>query len=187
MADPIDKKDIEEAVEKLKAAWGWLIAIGIISIIGGFFCFANPFAATLTVDYLAGFMFIFVGVAQIMQAFSTRGSGGFMWALGMGILSLLVGAVLVGNPIAGAVSLTIVVGVLLFFLGGAKIAYSMSMRPAAGWGWVALSGALSIILGVIIFSNFPWAAASVLGLFLGVELTFNGVALLLTGFALRKA
>ncbi|MEX3009059.1 HdeD family acid-resistance protein [Hoeflea sp. TYP-13] len=187
MTDLFDKKDVEEALEKLKASWGWLVAIGVISLIGGLLSFANPFAATMTVDYLVGFVFLFAGVVQIVQAFSVRGSGGFLWTLAVGILTLLVGAILVGNPIAGAASLTVLVGILLFFLGAAKIAFSMSMRPASGWGWVTLSGILSIVLGVIIFANFPWAAATVLGLFLGVELTFNGVTLLLTGFALRKS
>ncbi|MCY6380726.1 HdeD family acid-resistance protein [Hoeflea prorocentri] len=187
MSDQFDKKDIEEAIEKLKAAWGWLVAIGIISLIGGFLSFANPMQATLAVDYIAGFMFILVGVAQVIQAFSTRGAGDFMWTLGVGILTLLVGAVLVGNPVAGAASLTIIVAVLLIVLGGAKIAYSISMRPAAGWGWVTVSGIVSVFLGVLIFAEFPWAATSVLGLFLGVELTFNGVALLMTGLALRKS
>ncbi|MCP4320074.1 MAG: HdeD family acid-resistance protein [Hyphomicrobiales bacterium] len=187
MTEQFDKKDIEQALEKLKASWGWLIAIGIVSLIGGFLCFANPFAATITVDYIAAFIFMLVGIGQIVQAFSVRGSGGFLWTLAVGILSLLVGVMLVGNPIAGAASLTVLVGILLFFLGAAKIAFSMSMRPASGWGWVTVSGIFSIVLGVLIFAEFPWAAATVLGLFLGVELTFNGVALLLTGFALRNS
>ena len=186
MSDQIAKKDIEEALQKMKGAWGWLIAIGIISLIGGFLCFANPFAATLTVDYIAGFMFMLVGISQIVQAFSHRDSG-FLWTLGVGILGVIVGVMLVGNPMAGIVSLTVLVGVLLVFLGGAKIAYSISMRPASGWVWVLVSGIFSIILAVLIFSNFPWAAAAVLGLFLGVELTFNGIALILTGFALRNS
>lgn len=187
MTEQIDQKNVEAALEKLKASWGWLIAIGIISLIGGLLCFANPFAATITVDYMAGLIFILVGITPIIQAFSARGWGGFFWTFGVGVLSLLIGVVLIRNPVAGAASLTVFVGVLLFLLGAAKIAFSLSMRPASGWGWVAVSGFFSIILGALIFSDFPWAAVTVLGLFLGVDLTFNGVALLLTGFALRKS
>ncbi|MEM6461629.1 MAG: HdeD family acid-resistance protein [Pseudomonadota bacterium] len=187
MTEQFDKKEIEEALEKLKGSWGWLIAIGIVSLIGGFLCFANPFAATITVDYIAGFMFMLIGIAQIFQGFSQRGSDGFLWTIGLGILGLIVGIMLVGNPMAGIVSLTVVVGVLLIFLGGAKIAFSFSMRPASGWFWVLISGIFSIILAVLIFSNFAWAAVTVLGIFLGVELIFNGVMLLMTGFALRNS
>ena len=187
MAEEINKQQMEEAMQKLKASWGWLVAIGIISLIGGMLCFANPFAATLTVDYIAGFMFILVGVGQIIQAFSVRGWGGFLWTLGVGVLAVLVGAVLVGKPLLGAAYLTIMVAVLLLFLGGSKIAFSFSMRPQTGWFWVTLSGIFSIILAVLIFSNFPWSAVAVLGIFLGVELTFNGVMLLMTGLALRNS
>ena len=48
MVEEINKQQIEEAMQKLKASWGWLVAIGIISIIGGLLCFANPFAARTT-------------------------------------------------------------------------------------------------------------------------------------------
>jgi len=186
MAEEINQKDIEKAMEKLKGSWGWLMLFGVISLIGGFLCFANPWAATIAADYLAGFFFLVLGIAQIVHSFSIREWGGFLWTIGVGILTLLVGAILVADPITGAVSLTVVVGILLFFLGGAKIAYSLSLRPMEGWVWVLVSGILSIVLGVLIFTNFPWAAAAVLGLFLGVELTFNGVTLLMTGWALRN-
>ena len=187
MAEPVNNKDIGEALTKLKASWGWLVAIGIISLIGGLLCFGNPFAATLTVDYIAGFMFMLVGVAQVIQAFSVRGWGGFLWTLGVGVLAVLVGVIMIGKPLVGAAYLTIIVGVLLLLLGVSKIAFSFSMRPTTGWVWVAISGAFSILLALLIFSNFPWAAVTVLGIFLGVELTFNGVMLLMTGLALRNS
>lgn len=186
MVKQIDQKDIEEMMVKLKASWGWLIAFGIISLVGGFLCFSNPLEATITADYIAAFFFILLGVAQIVQAFSIREWGGFLWTIAVGLLTLLVGAVLIGNPVAGAASLTVLVGILMFLLGGAKIAYSMSLKPVSGWVWVLISGLLSVVLGIIIFTNFPWAAITVLGLFLGVELTFNGVTLLMTGWALRN-
>ncbi len=187
MANQIDQKELDEIMEKLKASWGWMLAFGVISLIGGFLCFANPLAATITADYLAGFFFLVLGIAQIVQAFSIRGWGGFLWTVAVGLLTLLVGGVLIANPVQGAATLTLLVGVLLFLLGGAKIAYSISLRPASGWVWVLLSGVLSVVLGILIFSNFPWAAVTVLGLFLGVELTFNGVMLLMTGWSLRNS
>ena len=186
MAKQVDQKDIDEMMGKLKASWEWLVAFGVISLIGGFLCFANPLAATITADYLAGFFFLVLGVAQIVQTFSVREWSGFLWNIAVGLLTLLVGAVLVANPEFGAASLTVLVGVLLFLLGGAKTAYSVNLRPFSGWVWVLVSGLLSIVLGIIIFANFPWSAVTVLGLFLGVELTFNGVTLLMTGWSLRN-
>ena len=187
MVQQIDQKDIEQMMEKLRASWGWLVAFGIISLVGGFLCFANPLGATITADYLAAFFFIILGVAQIVQSFSIREWAGFLWTIAVGLITLLVGAVLISNPVAGAASLTVLVGILLFLLGGAKIAYSLSLRPVSGWVWVLVSGIISVVLGIIIFANFPWAAVTVLGLFLGVELTFNGVTLLMAGLALRKS
>ena len=59
-------------------------------------------------------------------------------------------------------------------------------RPMTGWGWVLVSGLLSILLAVFIFTNFPYAAGSVLGIFLAVELISNGVLFLFVALGLRK-
>ncbi len=187
MTNEFDNKDMQEVFAKLKASWGWLMLFGLISLIGGFLSFSNPLEATVTVDYLVAFFFMLLGAVQIVQAFSNRGWGGFLWTLATGVLMIVVGGVLASNPTAGAASLTVLVAILLFLLGGSKIAYSFSMRPVAGWIWVLVSGVMSLVLGGLIVADFPWAATSVLGLFLGVELTFNGVTLLLTGWALRNS
>jgi uncharacterized membrane protein HdeD (DUF308 family) len=187
MQDRHEPDIIMDGLTRMKKAWGWLVVIGIISLIGGFLCFANPFGATITADYLAAFFFIIVGIGQLIQAFSMREWGGVIWSAILGVIAVLVGALMIKNPIEGAASLTLLVGVLLLIMGGAKIGYSLSMGSVPGRFWIVISGIFSIVLAILIFADFPWAAVTVLGLFLGVELIFNGVSLLMLGFALRNA
>jgi uncharacterized membrane protein HdeD (DUF308 family) len=84
------------------------------------------------------------------------------------------------------VSLTILVAALFIITGVTKVMYGFSLRPISGWGWVLASGVLSLLIAVMIFSNFPWAAGSVLGILLGVELLSNGVLFLLVALGVRK-
>jgi uncharacterized membrane protein HdeD (DUF308 family) len=84
------------------------------------------------------------------------------------------------------VSLTLLVAVLFLVIGVVKILYSFSLRPISGWGWVLASGIVSLALGVMILSNFPYSAVSVLGILLAVELLSNGVLFLLLALGLRK-
>jgi uncharacterized membrane protein HdeD (DUF308 family) len=172
--------------EKLKSSWGWVALLAVISIVGGLLALFNPFAATLAATLMAGWTFVILGVVQIIESFQLRGWGGFLWALLFGVLTLLVGIALIANPLAGMVSLTLLVAVLFLVTGVIKIAYSFSLRPISGWGWVLASGVLSLLIAVMIFSNFPWAAASVLGILLGVELLSNGILFLLVALGLRK-
>ncbi|MBW8636929.1 HdeD family acid-resistance protein [Hoeflea sp. WL0058] len=181
------KNGADDFIQRLKKAWGWLVLLGVISLVGGILCFANPLKATIAAETLAAIFFILIGILQLAQAFSMQGWGGVLWSAIVGVVSVLVGAILIKNPLEGAATLTAMVGILMFVMGGFKIAYSFSLRSMAGWVWVLVSGILSIVIGIVIFADFPWAAVTVLGLFLGVELTFNGISLLMTGIALRNA
>ncbi len=171
----------------IHASWGWLALLGAISLIGGILAFANPFAATMTAAMLAAWTFVLFGVLQIVQAFSVRGWGGFLWALLMGVLMLAVGVSIIMKPAAGIVSLTVLVAIIFLVLGVVKIMYAFAFRPLSGWGWVLFSGLVSLVLGVMILADMPWAAATILGILLAVELLSNGIFLLLIAFGLRGA
>lgn len=171
---------------KLRTSWIWMAVFAVISLIGGVLALLNPFAATLAATLMAGWAFSFLGALQIIQAFQVQGWGGFIWALLFGILTLVVGISLIFNPLAGMVSLTLLVAVLFLALGVVKLMYAFSLRPVAGWVWVLLSGVLSLGLGILILADFPWAAVSVLGILLGVELISNGVLFLFVALGLRS-
>lgn len=173
--------------ERLRSSWIWIALLAVISLVGGVLALANPFAATLAATMMAGWAFAILGVVQIVQAFQLRGWAGFVWSLLFGVLTLVVGVSLIFNPLAGMVSLTLLVAVLFLVMGGIKIMYGFSVRPVSGWGWVAASGVLSLVLGVMILAEFPWSAAAVLGILLGIELLSNGVLFLLLALGLRKA
>jgi uncharacterized membrane protein HdeD (DUF308 family) len=174
-------------VERLKSSWIWIALLAVISLIGGVLALANPFAATLAATIMAGWAFAVLGVVQIVQAFQLRGWGGFVWSLLFGVLTLVVGISLIFNPLAGMVSLTLLVAVLFLVMGGIKIMYGFSLRPISGWGWVLVSGIVSLALGVMILADYPWSATAVLGILLGIELLSNGVLFLLVALGLRKA
>lgn len=172
--------------ERLRTSWIWMVLFGVISLIGGILALANPLAATLAATVLAGWVFTLLGVLQVIQAFRVPGWPGFIWALLFGILVLAVGLSLIFNPLAGMVSLTLLVAVLFIVIGAVKAMYSFSLRPISGWGWVLASGLVSVVLGVMILANFPWSAVTVLGILLAIELISNGVLFLLLGLGLRK-
>ncbi|MFZ2102793.1 MAG: HdeD family acid-resistance protein [Oricola sp.] len=168
-------------------SWVWMMILAVISIIGGLFALFNPLAATMATVFLVGWAFLLLGVAQIVHAFSDREWPGFLWALLFGVLTLLVGISLLWNPLAGMVSLTILVAALLLFTGIVKLMFAFALRPLPNWIWVLLSGAVSILLAIMVFANLPWAAATVLGIFLAVELLSNGILFLFVALGLRQA
>lgn len=164
----------------------WLVA-GVISLLGGLFALANPLAATLTAELLAGYMFILVGVLTLISAFGDQGWGGRILTILLGLLILFLGINLVAHPLAGMVSLTALAGVTMLVMGLFRILIAFS-EPAKGLrGVLIVSGLLSLLLGGMIFANWPQSAAVVLGLFLAVELISNGVSLIVLSMVRKSA
>ncbi|TKT79368.1 HdeD family acid-resistance protein [Aquamicrobium sp. LC103] len=177
---------ITEQASKLRGSWIWMALFAVICLIGGVIALLNPFAATLAATFIAGWTFAFLGALQIIQSFQVKDWPGFVWAILFGILTLVVGISLITNPLAGMISLTLLVAVLFLVMGIVKIMYAFSLRPISGWGWALASGVISLALAAMIFANLPEAAASVLGILLAVELISNGVLFMLLALGFRK-
>ena len=143
-------------------------------------------AFPLTAVVLAGWVFLIQGAIQVIHAFRVRDWSGFIWSLGIGVLSLLVGVMLVADPLAGAIPLTLLVAVFFLATGVAKVMFGFSIRPVGGWVWVLASGLISLLLGIMILAGLPVTATTILGLLLGIELVSNGVLFLFVAAGLRR-
>ena len=96
----------------------------------------------------------------------------------LGIFYLIGGTSLVSRPISGAIAFTLLLGVTIFFLSVLQVSMAFQMRPARGWTWVLASGILGIILGIFIWSNFPFNAAWIIGLWVGINFVLDGMWIL---------
>ncbi|MDB6177255.1 DUF308 domain-containing protein [Paracoccus sp. Z330] len=154
------------------------IAMGVVSIAAGLLALMNPLAATLTAEQLAGWSFLFIGVLQLIAAFRAPGWDGRLWAILLGLAFALLGFMLLAKPLAGIISLTILVASLFLVSGLFKVVMSFSLRGSGAFWLVLVSGAVSVALAVMIFANFPAAAATILGVLLAIELISSGMSMI---------
>ena len=172
-------------MDVLSRNWGWLLALAILLILLGLMAIAAPAYATFAVQALLGWILITGGIAQGVHAFMARGWGGFLFELLSAFLYLAVGALLLVNPVEGALALTIVLAAFLVVEGIFKMVMAWRVRGHARWGWLLASGILSLILGVLIWAEWPSSALWVIGLLVGVHLLFTGWALIMVALAAR--
>lgn len=163
----------------------WMIA-GVLSLLAGVLALANPLAATLTAELLAGWGFVLVGIITLFSAFGDQSWGARLVAILLGLAILLLGINLVAHPLRGIISLTLAAAIILLFAGVFRLVLGFVVRHAQLRWAMILSGALSIILAIMIFANFPRSAVVVLGLLLAIELISNGVSLIALSLA-RKS
>lgn len=169
--------------------WKWMAFAGVIYLIGGFVAFLNPFIASLIAQSLIAAAFLIGGIVAMWLAFRNEDgtTGGRLLGGFAGLLAVVFAIALWANPLAGLLSLTLTIASLFLAMGVLRVWLGVQMREREGWGWIVASGVVTAALGVFIFATLPEAALSILGLFLGIELTFAGVAHIATALAARKS
>ena len=163
-----------------------LILLGAFFALGGILALANPFAASLAVATLVGVVFLIGGAVQLWFAFRDTAQPHRLWNGFVGLMGVVAGVFLLADPLGGAVSLTLLLAVLFLLTGAARVAGAFALRGSPLFWLLLLSGAASVLLGVLILIWFPEAASSLLGLLLGLELVAEGAALIALGIAARK-
>jgi uncharacterized membrane protein HdeD (DUF308 family) len=126
---------------------------------------------TLVSVVLFGWFLLLGGVLSVVHAFLQRRWGGFFLELFAGILYAVFGLMVVGNPAASAFALTLLIAVFLMIGGIFRIITALTVR-FHHWIWVLLNGVVSLLLGLIIWSQLPLSALWVIGLFIGIDMIF---------------
>src|ERR1700761_1054748 len=171
----------------LRAKSGWIIALGIVYLIAGFVALGSVVMATVASVLVVGVMMIIAGVAEVFSAFQIKSWGKFLfWAL-LGVLYIIAGFVTFENPLLAAAVLTLILGASLVASGAMRIIVAFSLKRETPWIWVLLSGAITLLLGLLILAHWPVSSLYILGLFLGIDLIMAGAAWIGLGFGLRQA
>lgn len=167
---------------------GWLalILIGAFMLLGGVLALVNPFAASLAVTVLVGMVFLVGGALTLWAVFSDRTQPHRGWNALVGVLGLVAGISLLADPLGGMISLTLLLAILFVLTGAARLAGAFALRESALFWPLLLSGALSVLMGVLIFALFPEVASVLMGVLLGFELLAEGVALIALGLLARR-
>jgi uncharacterized membrane protein HdeD (DUF308 family) len=164
---------------------GWSLALGVLLIIAGVAALLFPMIAAVAATLYLGWFALIAGGIAIAIAIKTRAEPHFGWRLLVGVVYLLLGFLLVANPIAGAASLALFVGALLAAAGVVEIALAFRIKPHKGWGWLLANGIVSIVLAVLIAIGWPLDSLLLIGYLVGFQIIACGVARIALGMGAR--
>jgi uncharacterized membrane protein HdeD (DUF308 family) len=170
----------------LKKHWVMILSLGVLMIVLGILGLNQPMAYTVATVVFFGAVLLVIGGAGIVTAFKLEGWSGRVGAILLALLYAITGVLLLMHPVLGALTLTLLVAAFLFAGGLVRIWMGFTHRAQGGGFWVIVSGLLSIVLGYLIYSSFPGSGVWVLGLFLAIQLLFDGWALVLLALAARR-
>ena len=153
----------------------WYSFQAVIFILAGISAMVLPSATALGFGLVIGVVLIVSGAAQAIASFSSKAH---WWSLFSALLSLIVGSLMIFNPVAGTVAIATLLAVFLAIEGIAELFLSFQFRSVKNWGWLLFSGVISLFLAFLIFSGWPGASLVFLGVIIGINLLLYGVSLI---------
>ncbi len=176
--------ELRHGLSALRGNWLWFVVLGGVLVALGIIALGSVVIASLAAAVAIGILLLLAGVGEVIGAFWCRGWSGFFLELLSGVLSIVVGLLFLRAPLNALAALTLLIACFLMVGGIFKIVAALSYRFAA-WGWSLASGIIDVILGVMIWQEWPASALWVIGLFVGINLLFRGINWIALGLALR--
>jgi uncharacterized membrane protein HdeD (DUF308 family) len=188
MAQPNFEQVRQAVATTLHEHWKLFLVEGIVLVILGLIAIVVPPIATLAVEILVGWLFLLSGIVGLITTFWMRDAPGFWWSLFSAVIGIAAGVVLLGWPVSGVLSLTIVLIAFFTVEGIVTIMFALEhKRELSGrWGWMLASGIVDLILAGIILSGLPASAAWAIGLLVGINMVFGGSALIAMALHARE-
>jgi len=165
--------DISPDIKKGVNAPLW---IGALLIVLGIVAIAQPAISTIFAETWIALILISAGAAKLVYAFQTRDEGGFIWKVLLSVLYLGTGVMLFFNPLTGVLTLTLLLGSYLLTEGVFELILAFRLRPQQNWTWALTNGITTLLLGGLVWFQWPFDAPWLIGTLVGVSILFTGVS-----------
>jgi uncharacterized membrane protein HdeD (DUF308 family) len=165
---------------------GALIGLGILFIILGMIGIAGQVLFSLVSVNVLGIFLFAGGILQAVHAFKSTGWKSVSVQLVFAILYIGAAIYVWAFPIPALEAITLWLAAIFFLTGFLRLIAAFQHRHFGEWFWLALSAAISILMGVLIMNNFPSASLWLPGLLIAIELLLQGWTLLFLGFAAKS-
>lgn len=167
---------------------GWFLVLGVLWLAMGTFILGWSCLARVSVvaTWVLGFFMVGYGILEVVNSFSAGRFGGRIVHLLVGVLYGVAGLMMIDSPDESALILTKIFSLFLM-IGGAFRILAALIERFPSWGWVLLNGIVSLLLGLMIFRQWPYSGLWFIGLAVGVDMMLNGWTWIMLGMGLRKS
>lgn len=165
----------------LQAHWRLLLTEGIIFILLGVSAVVIPQFFSVVIVLFLGWIIVLAGAIQVSRAIFLRDMPGFGLWLSLGTLQVVVGYLLIADPIAGVFTITMMMTLFFAFEGATKMYWAYKLRPLPHWDYVFFSGVTALIFALIILMFWSETAYWMLGLLVGINMIVMGWSMVKMG------
>ncbi len=169
--------NIIKTIGKRVKNWWVPLVIGIVLLLTAFWTFMSPLESYLALAIVFSISFLVSGFMEIYFSIANKDViPNWGWSLAFGILTTIVGMMLVANPALTMATLPLYIGFVILFRSISAIGWAMDAKDYGLSNWKALL--FTAILGIILSLMILWRPA--IG---GFTIVFwTGMAFLMAGF-----
>jgi uncharacterized membrane protein HdeD (DUF308 family) len=167
------RRVLRHELEAIRGHWVGFLALGVVLVLVGTVALAMPVVTTFASAFALGVLLLLGGAVQLVGSFWTRDWSGFFLGLLMGVLYVVLGIMFLRHPGDAVAAMTLFLACALMVGGLFRIIASLLYR-FPHWGWTLAGGVINLILGIMIWQQWPEASLWVIGLFVGIDLIFTG-------------
>lgn len=167
------------------AGWGWILAYGVLLIVGGILAFLNPMAAGFAAGVVFGVGLLFYGAFALIAAFSGMALRSKLLEILLGVVALLAGVFVLLDPFQGAASFAWAIGFWLLISGVFQIVYAL--KGGVDRGWRLALGVIDVLLGGYLVFSGPLVGIAFIAAIVGFSFLLRGMFFVMLSNGLRKA
>jgi uncharacterized membrane protein HdeD (DUF308 family) len=183
-----EKKNKEETMAPTalsELGSGKSIVWAILLIAFGFLAIALPFATSWGVVLVVAWLIVFSSGFQFIHAFHSKGIGSIVWKLLVAALYLIVGLYFLINPLLGVAGFTFALAIFFVAESSVDLVAYLQNRSATGSGWILFDGIVTLILGLMVWRQWPSSSLWVIGTLVGISMILTGTTRLMFSVAAR--
>jgi uncharacterized membrane protein HdeD (DUF308 family) len=169
----------EEIHEARSTSWLFL-ALGLISIAAGVIILAKPSDSLTTLAVIAGIFVLIDGLFDLGVSLSRSTQNRGLAAI-MGVLSVVVGVLLIRHPVGGVLAIALLIGIWLIAVGVVRLVGAFEREHRA---WNIIVALIEIAAGIVIVAS-PPIAFTTLALLVGISFIASGVATCALGWTMH--
>lgn len=173
-------------MEEAKKNSGFLIFLGILTVIFGVVAIGSPLITGVAVAVFVGFLLLASGVARIVHALKSKQWGTGFWGTVIGVLGVAAGLLMIFRPLVGLVTMTMLIAIYFLVDGISEIIAAFKIKPDQGWGWVLFNGIIAVALGLMIWRQWPVSGRWAIGLLVGIHILITGWSMIILGTGARR-
>jgi len=177
---------VTSPAREVKKNAGFLIILGIGMVIMGLVAMGAPLITGVAVELLVGMLILAGGLAQALYASKAKSWGSGTLSLLLGALAILCGLLTLAHPLLGLGFLTLLLAAYFIVGGFFELVFAFNLKPLKGWGWTLISGIVSLLLGILIWRQWPLSGVWAVGLLVGINIGLSGWSVIALGTAARR-